>query len=71
MRVSTVDINRLTLFEIETKARNDKVRSGIAHRLRNACSYLTDADFLVLVDKIATVQLVAERAWAAKNLVPA
>ena len=71
MRVSTVGIEKPTLHELETKARNETVRSGIADRLKNACSYLTDADFLVLVDKIATVQLVAERAWAAKTLAPA
>jgi hypothetical protein len=53
-------------FESETKARNEKVRSGIAKRLKKACGYLTDAEFLVLVDKIANVQLVAERALAAK-----
>jgi hypothetical protein len=53
-------------FERETKARNEKVHSSIAKRLKNACSYLTDAEFLVLVDKIASVQLVAERALAAK-----
>ena len=56
-------------FERETKARNEKVRSSIAKRLKKACSYLPDAEFLILVDKIANVQLVAERALAAKAYV--
>ena len=52
-------------FEQETQSRNERC-GGIAKRLKNACSYLTDAEFVVLVDKIANVQLVAERALAAK-----
>ena len=71
MRVPTVVVEKSRSFDLERKARNEKVRCGIADRLRNACSYLSDADFLVLVDKIATVQLVAERAWAAKAVAPA
>ena len=60
-----------TSFELERKARNENVRSGIAKRLKKACGYMTDPDFVVLVDKIANVQLVAERAWAAKAIAPA
>lgn len=66
MKIPTPVAASSPFFESETKARNDKVRSGIAKRLKNACSYLTDAEFLVLVDKIANVQIVAERALAAK-----
>jgi hypothetical protein len=66
MKFPTPVVASSPYFERETKARNEKVRSSIAKRLKNACSYLTDAEFLVLVDKIASVQLVAERALAAK-----
>lgn len=66
MKIPTPVVASSPFFEQETKARNEKVRSGIAERLKKACSYLTDAEFLVLVDKIASVQLVAERALAAK-----
>lgn len=71
MRVSTVGIEKPTFLELETAARNETVRSGIAGRLRRACSYMTDPEFVALVDKIATVQLTAERAWAAKVYAPA
>jgi hypothetical protein len=71
MKVSTPVAASSPYFERETKARNEKVRSSIAKRLKNACSYLTDAEFVVLVDKIANVQLVAERALAAKAYAPA
>ena len=71
MRVSSVVIEKPTSLDLETKARNEKVRSGIAKRLKKACSYLTDPEFVVLVDKITNVQLVAERAWAAKAIAPA
>lgn len=70
MKVPTPVVESSPYFERETAARNEKVRSSIAKRLKNACSYLTDAEFLVLVDKIANVQLVAERALAAKAYVP-
>jgi hypothetical protein len=66
MKIPTPVVVSSPYFESETKARNEKVRSGIAKRLKKACSYLTDAEFLVLVDKIANVQLAAERALAAK-----
>jgi hypothetical protein len=66
MRVPTPVAVSSLLLEQETKDRNEKVRSGIAKRLKKACSYLTDAEFLLLVDKIATVQLGPERAMAAK-----
>lgn len=71
MKVPTPVAESSPFFERETKARNEKVRSSIAKRLKNACSYLTDAEFVVLVDKIANVQLGAERALAAKAYVPA
>jgi hypothetical protein len=61
MRVPAKVFTSSLYIETEIKARNDKVRSGIAKRLQKACSYLSDAEFLVLVDKIANVQLVAER----------
>ena len=64
MTIPTPEVS--TNFESQIKARNEKVRSGIAKRLKNACSHLSDADFLALVDKIANVQLVAERALVAK-----
>lgn len=70
MKVPTPVVESSPYFEQETKARNEKVRSSIAKRLKNACSYLTEAEFLVLVDKIANVQLVAERDLAAKAYVP-
>ena len=66
MRVPTPVVVSSPFFEQETKARNEKVRNGIAKRLKKACGYLTDAEFLVLVDKIANVQLGAERAMAAE-----
>jgi hypothetical protein len=66
MSVPTVFIEKPASLELEIKARDETVRNGIAGRLKKACSYMTDPEFVVLVDKIATVQLTAERAWAAK-----
>jgi hypothetical protein len=66
MRVPTPFVDSSPYFERETKARDEKVRSGIAERLKKACSYLPDAEFTALVDKIANVQVMAERALAAE-----
>lgn len=66
MRIPTTVFGSSPSFESQIKARNEKVRSGIAKRLRKACSYLSDAEFLVLVDKITNVQLTAERTLAAE-----
>jgi hypothetical protein len=66
MKIPTTVVVSSPYFEGQIKARNEKVRSGIAKRLKSACSYLSDAEFVVLVDKIANVQLMAERASAAK-----
>ena len=71
MKVHTPVAVSSSYFDMEIKARNEKVRSGIAKRLKKACSYLSDAEFLVLVDKIANVQLGVERAQAAKAYAPA
>ena len=68
MKNSAPVVESSPYFEQEIQARHEKVRSGIAKRLEKACSYLTDAEFLVLVDKIANVQLVAERALANEGL---
>ena len=45
----------------EDQIRLDKIRHDVGTRLRKACKYLNDEDFSVLVDKIAAVQLRAER----------
>jgi hypothetical protein len=66
MKNSAPVVENSPYFEQDIQARNEKVRSEIANRLKKACSYLTDAEFLVLVDNIANVQLVAERALAMK-----
>ena len=49
------------LHETESNARHEVIRADVARRLRNACNYLTDEEFAVLVDKIVGVQLRAER----------
>lgn len=66
MRVPPPVVASSPHFEQDTKARNEKVRSGIAERLKKACSYLPDAEFTALVDKITNVQVTAERALVAK-----
>ena len=66
MKIPATVVVSSPYFDDQIKARNEKVRNGIAKRLKNACSYLSDAEFVVLVDKIANVQLMAERASAAK-----
>lgn len=68
MRLPSMIIEESAYAELDAKARNERVRSGIAKRLKNACGYLPEAEFLVLVDKIANVQLVAERALARKAI---
>jgi hypothetical protein len=47
-------------FERERTARFEMVRNDLARRLRKACGHISDADFALLVDKIARVQLRAE-----------
>ena len=61
MKTPAVSVNTSPYVEQEIKARTEKVRSSIATRLKKACSYLPDAEFLLLVDKIAGLQLAAER----------
>jgi hypothetical protein len=40
--------------------RTEKIRSDLAERLKNACSYLNEEEFRVLLDKMTSVQLGAE-----------
>jgi hypothetical protein len=47
-------------FKSERTARFEMVRNDIAKRLRKACGHITDADFALLVEKMARVQLRAE-----------
>lgn len=51
----------LGLFTAERSARQEAIRADVAKRLRKACSHLSDDAFALLVDKIVSVQLRAER----------
>jgi len=47
----------LSYLELENEARCEAAREDISKRLRKACSYLPDAEFATLVEKIVKVQL--------------
>lgn len=42
-------------------SRRETIRADIARRLRKACSYLSDAEFAALVEKIVKTQIGGER----------
>ena len=47
-------------FEEGDQLRKEKVRSDLAARLKNACSYLSEEEFKVLLDKMTRVQIEGE-----------
>ncbi len=47
-------------FEEGDQLRTEKIRSDLAKRLKNACSYLSEEEFRVLLDKMTKVQLEGE-----------
>jgi len=51
----------LDLIGQQDSRRYEAIRSDIATRLRNACSYLNDEEFAVLVDKLVKIQFGGER----------
>jgi hypothetical protein len=44
-------------FETETLQRLEMVRNDIATRLRKSCGHFSDAEFALLVERMARVQL--------------
>ena len=58
---TAVNPNILGLHQAENTLRHEAIRVDVARRLRKACSHLSDEEFAALVDKIAGVQLRAER----------
>jgi hypothetical protein len=40
--------------------RYEMIRKDVAHRLRKACSHLSDEEFAALVDRIVKIQLAGE-----------
>jgi len=47
-------------FEQADQLRTEKIRTDLAKRLKNACSYLSEEEFRVLLDKMTSVQLGGE-----------
>jgi len=56
MNNSAWNCNAKDLVEQERKFRIEQIRGGIATRLKTACSYLDEAEFVALVDKMSAVQ---------------
>ncbi|MEP6857555.1 MAG: hypothetical protein ABI994_04145 [Gemmatimonadales bacterium] len=47
-------------FEQADQLRTEKIRTDLAARLKKACSYLSEEEFRVLLDKMTKVQLEGE-----------
>ena len=50
-----------SIFDADMNARHETISADVGRRLRKACHYLSDEEFALLVDKIATNQLKSER----------
>ena len=60
MRMSSQRPKATASFEERDQLRTEKVRSDLAARLKKACSYLSEDEFSVLLDKMTKVQLGGE-----------
>ena len=56
MNQSSWNRNASDLVEQERKVRIEQIRAGISTRLEKTCSYLDEAEFAALVDKMSAVQ---------------
>ena len=52
--------NARACFAQGDELRTEKIRSDLAQRLKNVCSYLSEEEFRVLLDKMTRVQLGGE-----------
>jgi hypothetical protein len=60
VKMSSLTPKPTARFEEGDQVRTEKVRSDLAARLKSACSYLSEEEFNVLVDKMTRVQLGGE-----------